>query len=136
MGYALKDAQKSVTRALPNGAAAVNSTGIDLEHGSRGDVVQNMELRIEAPAVSVTQLPDTQTLKYDVECADDSGFATNLTVLAKEAVVQTGAGGAGAAAQNVNFRLGVDCRRFVRVKVTKSGAGDATAATATISLVF
>lgn len=137
MGFNLQDDDASVkkTRALPNGAATVSSEGIDLGHGSRGDHLAEVELQIEAPALVVGDLADAATMTYDVYHDSDAAFGSEA-LLMDNVITQTGAGGAGAAAQTKAVRLPVDVNRYVRVKVTNSGAGDASDKTATIRLKF
>lgn len=137
MGFSLKDDDSAVkvTRALPNGAATVASTGLDLGHGAKGDFVADVELRIEAPALVVGDLANGDTVIYDVYHDTDPAFGTE-TLLMDNVLTQTGAGGAGAAAANWQGRLPVDVKRYVRVKATNSGAGDASDKTATIRLMF
>lgn len=129
----LADAQFSVTKALPNGAAAVNSDSIDLAHSTNGLHLADCELKINAPALATAALPDTKTMTYKVEdSADDSSFAT----IADAVIVQTGAGGAGAAAAEKRFRFPSTVRRYVRVTATNSGAGDASGSSLTANLMF
>lgn len=137
MGFKLQDDDASVkkTRALPNGAATVAADGFDLGHGSRGDHVADVELQIEAPALVVGDLADAATMTYDVYHDTASDFGSEA-LLMDNVITQTGAGGAGAAAQTKAVRLPVDVNRYVRVKVTNSGAGDASDKTATIRLLF
>jgi len=49
-------------------------------------------------------------------------------------LVQTGAGGAGAAAATARFAIPSDCERYVRVTATNSGTGDASGASMTVNL--
>lgn len=138
MAFAVKDDDASVkiTRALPNGAQTVASTGIDLGHGTLGDFLANCELQIEAPAVSTTELPDGQTFTYDLFHDTASDFSGEV-LLADNVVTQTGAGAAGAAAQTVQYRPAVDVKRYVRLKITGSAtAGNASGKNATFRLVF
>ena len=137
MGFNLRDADASVkkTRALPNGAATVVSEGIALGHGSRGDHLADVELEITAPAVDVNDLANGATMTYDVYHDTAADFGSEALLL-DNVVTQTGAGGAGAAAQTKAVRLPVDVNRYVRVKVTNSGVGDASDKTATIRLKF
>jgi hypothetical protein len=133
MSQSLRDALLSVTKALPNGAAAVNSDGIDLGHSTNGEHHANCVLLIESPALLTGDLADAATLTFDV---DDSADNSSFTAIAKGVMVQTGAGGAGAAAKSVKFRLPPQVRRYVRVTATKTGAGDASDKSLTASLVF
>jgi hypothetical protein len=128
----MRDASASVTRSLPNGAANVSSTPIDLMAGANSDFVAPVELIITAPAVNATQLPDTQTLTYELEhSADNSSWSP----LARQVIIQTGAGGAGAAGSAKRFKPPTDVFRYVRLKATKSGTGDASGAEAVMALV-
>lgn len=133
MSQSLRDARLSVTSALPNGAAAVNSAGIDLGHGTTGEHHANCVLLIESPALLTGDLADAATLTYDVE---DSADNTTYAAIAKAVLVQTGAGAAGAAADSVKFRLPPHVRQYVRVTATKTGVGDASDKSLTASLVF
>jgi hypothetical protein len=137
MGYALKDADAGMvkTAALPNGAATTQIAGIDLGIGSKGDCGGNFELQIEAPALATADLGDGATMKYDVYHDTASNFGSEA-LLMRDVVVQTGAGGAGAAAQTVRIRLPMDVNRYVRVKATNSAAGDASDKSMTVRLVF
>ena len=133
MAYGHKDARLSVTKALPNGAASTNSDGIDLGVGTAGDFVAGCELLVEAPALVVGDLANAATMTYDVEHSDDD---STYVTLFDNALVQTGAGGVGAAADSVRRRLPTDVKRYVRVKSTNSGAGDASDKSVNVSLVF
>ena len=130
----VKDAELIETKALPNGAAAVNSGSIDLEFvKTNGLFLAECELEVVAPALVVADLPDTKTMIYKVEdSADDSTFAT----LYDAVITQTGAGGAGDATETVRVKLPEDVSRYVRVTATNSGAGDASDKSLTMQLVF
>lgn len=133
--YRFKDAKLTKSKALPGSATSVNTDGIDLELTSRSHLVADFELTISAPALTTSELADTKTMKYDVECDSDSGFGSPR-VIAKEVIVQTGAGGAGAAAKTARFRLPTDCERYVRVKATNDASGNASGKSVTVSLGF
>lgn len=137
MGYAVKDADATMVKtiALPNGAATVSSAGIDLGISSKGDCGGNFELQIEAPALAFADLGDAATMKYDVYHDTAVAFGSEA-LLMRDVIVQTGAGGAGAAAQTVRVRLPNDVNRYVRVKATNSAAGDASDKSMTVRLVF
>ncbi len=135
--FALKDADAAVnkTKALPNGAAAINSDGIDLGHTAKGHFLASCELLVSAPVLTTGELPDAQTMTYVVEHDTASDFASAATLL-DNVIVQTGAGGAGAAAKTAQLRLPATVNQFVRVKATNSGAGDASGKSLTMQLVF
>jgi hypothetical protein len=135
MGFAVVDALLKATKALPNGAASVQTDAFDLGHGSKGDFLAPCELKIEAPALAVADLADADTMTYIVQHDDDAAFGTVAT-LHDKVIVQTGAGGAGAAAASAAVRLPLDVKRYVRVKATNSGAGDASDKSVTASLLF
>jgi len=133
--YQRIDNQLKVTKALPSGASAINTDGINLAQTTNGHLLADCQLKIEAPALTTGMLGDAATMKYDVECDDNSSFSS-ARVIGKEVVVQTGAGGAGASAATKYFRLPSDCEQYVRVKGTKSAAGDASSLSVTVSLAF
>lgn len=135
MSFALKDALMKVTKALPNGAASVTSDAIDLGHSSRGDFLANAELLITAPALVVGDLANTETMKYDIIHSDNSDLSSPATLITA-AITQTGAGGAGAAAATYSWRPPVDVKRYIGVKATNSGAGDASDKSMTLEMVF
>jgi len=112
--YNRRDANLEETKALPADAGAGNATSIDaFDLGSAHEAfLAPCELELEAPALGTTPLPDGTEIHYDVEdSADDSSYA----VIAADVIVQTGAGGAGAAAATERFRLPSNVRRYVRV---------------------
>lgn len=132
MGFRMEDAALEQAIALASSAGSVYTTAFDLGAGTQ-DFVADAELRIEAPVLTTTELPNGETVKYDVQHSTDN---SSFTDIAKEVVVQTGAGAAGAAAQNVNFRLPVDVNRYVRVKATTStSAGDCSGKSVTSKIV-
>jgi hypothetical protein len=137
MGFRLKDALLKVTRALNATASnTVKSTPIDLKLGAKDDFLAKSEFKITAPAVNATMAPDTRTFTYDVIHSDEDAFASSV-VLYSSVLTQTGAGGVGAAAADVNVRLPVDVKRYVGFQI-RSGAstGDASSVSATGEMVF
>lgn len=133
--FAVADGDLRATRALPNGAANVTSTGIDLGHGTSGRNVADHEFLLTAPALTTGQLADTQTMTYAIVTSASSDMSSP-TVINSSLLVQTGAGGAGAAASSARFRLPTNCQRYVGVRATKSGAGDASGASYIVELRF
>jgi hypothetical protein len=124
------------TKALPNGAANTSTNGFDLEQSTRGSLTgMKPELYIEAPALNVTEQPNSKTMIYSVEHADDSAFS-GVAVLYSAVLTQTGAGGAGAAAATRRLALPTDVKRYVRVKATGSASGDSSTKSMTVSLLF
>lgn len=135
MGFQLGDKSLEVTKALPNGAATVATDGIDLKNSANGDFLANCELHIEAPALVVGDLANGETMTYDIYHDTASDFSSE-TLLADNVISQVGADGAGAAAAEARYRFPVDVKRYVRVKATNSGAGDASDKSVTASLKF
>lgn len=135
MPFLLKDNLLKVTEALPNGAADVTSDAIDLGHGANGDFLAGAELLITAPALVVGDLANAATMKYDIIHSDNADLSSPST-LVTAAITQTGAGGVGAAAATYYWRPPVDVKRYIGVKATNSGAGDASDKSFTAELVL
>jgi hypothetical protein len=132
----IADALLTGTKALPNGAATVYSNGFDLgAQSGRQNFSVDTELLIQAPALTTGQLADAATMKYSVQHAASADFS-DATLLAGDVLVQTGAGGAGAAAAEVRVGLPGDVKRYVRVRAINSAAGNASTKSLTESLVF
>lgn len=130
--YLLRDA----STALPNGAASTTSDVFDLGlNASRGQTPGGFEIVISAPALGATPLPNAKTMIYSVECDDDPAFGSP-TVLIPSVITQLGAGGVGDAAKVARVRLPNGCERYVRVKATGSGSGDASGSTFSVEFVF
>lgn len=139
MAFLVADADAAVkqSHALPNGAATTQGAGINLGNGMAGDVVADFELVITAPALTTGELADGQTITYSLEHDTVSGFGTVATIPGFASVaVQTGAAGAGAAAQEIPVRLPVDTKGFIRLKTVKAGASNASTKSATLQLKF
>jgi len=136
MTLQLKDANLIKTAVLPNGAAATQTTGFDTGvQSGHGDFLARCELLIAAPALVVGDLADGATMTYSVESDNDVAFGSPK-IVADKVLIQTGAGGAGAAAASARFRLAENTERYLRVKATNSGAGDASDKSMTVSLCF
>lgn len=132
----VKDAELIETKALPNGAASIYSDPIDLGAlSAAGARLHSGELLLSAPALATADLGDAATMTYDLQMDNDSAFGSPTTLIAG-IIVQTGAGGAGAAAASARFRVPTNCERYVRAKATNSAAGDASDKSLTLSLVF
>lgn len=131
----LRDKTLTLTAALPNGAASTTTAAIDLESVSpNSDFLADVEFELTVPALTVSQLADTQTITYIVETSATSGFGSITTLIASLAV-STGTGGAGDAAVSRRFRLPSNCQRYVRIKATKTGASNASTASMTFALL-
>lgn len=132
-GYNKRDANLKQTKALHSGAGSDSITGFDLGLTTKSDFVTPCELLLTAPALTTSALPDAGTMIYTVETDDNSSFssATNLGTI----LTQTGAGGAGAAAATARWKPPTNVERYIRVKATKSGTGDASGVSMTVELL-
>ena len=127
----LVDKSLQQTKALPNGAATISSDGFQIHDGPIGGSFQaNVEFVVTIPALTVTELADTQTITYTIEHDDASNFGSAAAI--STSVVQTGAGGAGAAATSLRLRPNTAVKKYVRAKAVKTGASNAS----TSSLTF
>jgi|CXWL01.1.fsa_nt_gi hypothetical protein len=136
MTLLMQDESLKITRAMPNANVTVASTGFDLGVSSRANFLATVQLEIAVPAVTTGELPNAQTFTCDVYHDTASDFSGE-TLLMASVVVQTGAGGAGAAAQTLQARFPDGVKRYVRVKITGSAtAGNASAKNATLRLAF
>jgi len=122
------------SKALPNGTGTVYSDPIDLGNVN-GRPPAGIELKISAPALTTADLPDGETMLYQIQHAADAAF-TSPASLYGVVLTQTGAGGAGAAAATKRIQPPSDCGRYVRVAATNSGAGDASDKSVTLDLLW
>ena len=126
----IKDANTTVTRALPTADGTVTSSDLDL--GADTYKGENFELSIEVPALTSTHLPSADTLTITVQGGASATPSTTLNLVK----VITGTGST-IAAQEIRFRLPSDCPRYINVKfVAAGGTGDISGVTATIALRF
>lgn len=132
MGFNRRDTEFITTKALPASAGSVNAAGFDVRPS--GDLVADCEMLISAPALTTTELPDTETMSYKVE---DSADNITFALVADSVLVQTGAGAAGAVAATQRFRFPTDVKRYVRVTATGStNIGDCSGKSLTQELLF
>lgn len=132
--YGQQDALLKVTKALSNGAGNVTSDSIDLGHSTSGRAKLANDLVLSAPALTTTQLPDTETMKYELlsSANSDLSSATSHGIF----LTQTGAGGAGAAATTAKIGVPTNAGRYIGFKATKTGTGDASTVSATMAMTF
>lgn len=134
-GFNLRDASQKITRALPSGAATVTSSAVNLEESSNGDFVAEVEFLLSAPALAVGQLANASTMTYNIVTSDNSDLSAATTLVAG-AIVQTGAGGAGAVAATYRFVPPTNVKKYIGITVTNSAAADASAASATFEPLY
>ena len=135
MAYGMQDASLNVSKALPAGAEAVNSDGIDLRKSTLGEHLADVEFVLSAPALATGDLGDSHTMKYKIQMDNDSAFGSP-TDLMVDVIIQTGAGGAGAAAATYTFKLPSNVERYIRFVATASNADDASGKSATLEPSF
>lgn len=129
MPRSIKDALKSVTRALPTADGTVTSSDIDL--GATPDDLENVELEVVVPALNATQLPDADTLTMTVQSGDS---ATPTTAVHVFPVIT---GSTGYAGGSFRFRLPSSIGRYLNVKfVAAGGTGDISGSDAIVRLLF
>lgn len=119
--------------ALPSaGSGTTQSAGVNLDGVT--PVLEEFELEITAPVLAQSILSNGDTMTYKVQdSADNITFAD----VADSVVLQTGAGGSGAAAITQRYRVPSDVNQYVRVAATMSSGGtDASAVSATVKFLF
>lgn len=134
MSYGLKDAQKSVSAALPGASTNADIGDIDLEITGNSDFVSGCELLVEVPELTTGELPDGAALTVNVTHSDD-GFDTEQ-VIANGVPIAIGAGGVGAPAGEARIGIPTNVKTAIRVNVANSGAGDPSGKNASAGLVF
>jgi hypothetical protein len=79
--------------------------------------------------------PDTRTMTYDVISSASSDLSSPTTI-GTAVIIQTGAGGVGAATTTARYKPASNCARYIGLKVT-SGASitDSSAVSATLEFV-
>jgi len=123
------------TRALPTGASAVTGTAIDMGNPAGNDFLAECELLLSAPALAVGELANASTMTYDIVQSVNSDMSSPTTLLAG-VLVQTGAGGVGAAATTKRIALPSNVSRYIAPKATNSAAADASAKSVTLEVLF
>jgi hypothetical protein len=114
-------------------AAGATTAAFDLEQAVGGDV-ERVVFELAGPALTTAQLADTKVVTYALQ---DSADGTNfLAVDPAISTTQTGAGGAGAAAKTVRFRVPANTRRYVRIAQTASGTPGTLTAAMVAKLLF
>jgi hypothetical protein len=139
----LKDALLTQSGNLPNGAAATLTTGLNLQLGTHGETDWHGEFEIDAPALSTTELANASTMTYDVVVSANANLSSP-TLLYGSVLVQTGAGGTGAAAGTARFRTplsipltsGGAAQPYIGIRATNSSTGNPSAKTFSLTPVF
>ena len=116
----MRDANLSVKVALPVGAVTVVSPSLAIGPiTSKGDYEPSIESEflLEAPALAVGALPNATTVTYDIVTSPNADLSSS-TVLSKGAIIQTGAGGVGAAAASIRYNPPSNVLRYLGFQAT------------------
>ncbi|MFV0446644.1 MAG: hypothetical protein ACK5Q5_23990 [Planctomycetaceae bacterium] len=127
------DASLRRTCGLPALAGTTYSNPVDLQLSPRGLLVP-FRVELSVPALTVEELADGETMTYELEFSQ-SVFFTAAESFAK-VIVQEGGAGGGAPEHVHSFELKAMPYRWMRLKVTNSGAGDASAKTVALLPIF
>lgn len=129
----MKDQNVMVEKLHPAAAATANSDAIDLGSTTPGPLTEKIQVRIYSEALP--SLADGKTATVTLE---DSADGSSFTAVPSVATfVQTGAGGAGAAALERTIHLPPNIRRYIRASSTiQSAGGDNTAKKFGIDALF
>src|SRR5687768_10104314 len=114
MNRQVADALLKVTKALPAGAATIVSDPIQLHSGNQ-DFSAPLDIKLSIPALTTAELPDAQTVTSTIETSDDPAFGSGIEVISQP-LLQTGAGGAGAAAVEQTVSPSTKVKKHVRFK--------------------
>lgn len=131
----LKDELLKVTKALPAGAASTTSDAIDTGKSSRDEHAARTELLLTYPDLTLTQLPDTKTMTYEILGSDNSDLSSPS--ITQTVVTQTGATGTDPAeGGTLRYGLPSDGPRYWGAKATGVATVDGSASSMTLQLVF
>lgn len=128
-----------VSTACPNGAATTYQTAIDLQiaASSLNDFQPDyLQVEIVVPTFTTSQLGDTQTIIVSLLTSDTSDLSSGSPTTLAVFPTFTGASGAGAAGATYYVRLPTTCKKYLGVKVVKTGASNASTANITTKLKF
>jgi hypothetical protein len=131
----VRDAGLVSTVVLPAGATTTIGSAVNLNVSSRGQLIQNGEFLIEAPALLTAQLPDTKTITYDVIMSANPDLSSPV-VVAPGVLQQLGAGGVGCAAATFRFRPASNGLQYWGLRATGIATVAASGSSAKMSFVF
>ena len=140
-GPSVQDSVYTSSTALPSATngTVTQAAGFDMEGGSKSDFLALAEGVVTAPALNTTQLPNAATMTYNLIASATPNLASPTTVQAG-ILVQTGAGGVGAAAASNRVRFPTNLGTYGRyVGLTAVGAnssGNCSAASVGFKLLF
>ena len=130
----LVDVNLSRSLAIPAAGASATTAYLDLVTVTPGRV-PNVELQLLTSA-ALPNLANGTTVTFTVLGSTDNG-ADYLPIADLPSYVLTGANATGSAALAAQVKLPIHLPRYIALQVTvEAGAGNNTAVTATIQLVF
>lgn len=109
---AMGDALLSNNKALPNGAAIVDSDSFDLGLASPDQLWTHAYLKVEVPALS-KHLTNTSSLSFILQDSSDNSTFTNMPVVMKATLA--GLASTGTAATNYIFHIPKGVKRYIRI---------------------
>lgn len=120
MNRILKDAELFKSKSLPAAGASASTASIQVGPG----VPESLQVKFAVEAVP--SLADTKKCTTTLEHSDDD--ATFVAIPELATIVQTGAGGAGAAADSRTVYLPPSVKKFIRAtSAVEAAGGDNTA---------
>jgi hypothetical protein len=141
-GPNVRDANLKATLALPNAASTTvnQATGFDTEHTTLADMLALLELLFTAPALTTVQLPNAATMTYNLIGSAAANMSAP-TILQQNVIVQTGAGGVGAALATARARLPTNFAatglRYIGIQIVSGAtATNSSAVSATHEMLF
>jgi hypothetical protein len=114
-------------------AGGANTAAFDLEQAVGGDI-ERVVFELAGPALTTAQLGDAKVVTYALQ--DSADGSTWAAVDPAVSTTQTGAGGAGASAKTVRFRVPANTRRFVRIAQTATASPGTLTAAMVAKLLF
>jgi hypothetical protein len=129
-----QDANLIVSGNLPTATATTTSSAaIDLGMGPFDQfAAERVNFTLSVPALAVGHLPDGDTVTYTIWSSPNANLSSPVEYI-PAALVQTGAAGAGAAANTFTFAVPSTINRYLFAKAT-TGAGAAAAASTPFTL--
>ena len=129
-----QDANLIASGNLPTATSSTtSSTALDLGMGVMDQfAAERVNFTINAPALAVGELPNGDTVTYSVWSSPNANLSSPVEYI-PSALVQTGAGGVGAAANTFTFSVPSTINRYLFVEAT-TGAGAAASANTAFTL--
>jgi len=138
--HMLQDKGLTKTNVLPTADGTAYSTGIDLSAalGAKDARLADCEFVLSIPDLTVTHLPDGDTLKFAILGDTALPIDGSSIVMITEFLSMLGAGGVGDGPEVKRFRLPSDWTyQYIGVvAVAAGGTGDISAISMTTALVF